>query len=170
MRALFHAALLASFCVSLGACRQIICSSRRDVGEIAALSAAIENYKADHGKYPSDPRSTELLRPNTTFDPVQYATSSRFLYRTLSGDSDGNPATRSSADTKPYYDFKYEVLSGRPYGPRTHILDPWRNSYGYSTFKAVNPESPDGNNPTFDLWSTAGGTTKEAKPKWTTNW
>ena len=52
----------------------------------------------------------------------------------------------------------------------TYFVDSWGNNLGYSTFKAVHPESPDGNNPTFDLWSTAGNKKQVDQTKWAKNW
>jgi hypothetical protein len=55
-----------------------------------------------------------------------------------------------------------------------YVRDPWGNSYGYSTSKnpIANPTgytTAVGNNPTFDLWSTANDTTG-ATVKWIKNW
>jgi hypothetical protein len=48
------------------------------------------------------------------------------------------------------------------------LTDPFGNAYGYSTANQFNPNT--GFNPTFDLWSTAGGTTTNDVPKWIKNW
>jgi hypothetical protein len=59
---------------------------------------------------------------------------------------------------------------------RTYIVDPWGNSYGYSTFKALHPQSRDGNNPTFGLWSTGdtrpvnGVNSPQGQIPWIRNW
>jgi hypothetical protein len=50
----------------------------------------------------------------------------------------------------------------------TAIADPFGNSYGYSTKMASTGNG--GYNPTFDLWSTAAGTTSNDVPKWIKNW
>jgi hypothetical protein len=55
-----------------------------------------------------------------------------------------------------------------------YIQDPFGYSYGYSTTfqhdldQGLQPTH--GYNPTFDLWSTAGGTTTSDIPKWIKNW
>src|SRR5213592_438045 len=69
--------------------------------EIAAISAALESYKADNGIYPAN-SATNSLDPTTTTDPTSssYVSASNYLYIKLSGDSDGNPATTSSSDTR----------------------------------------------------------------------
>src|SRR5215813_12140485 len=66
----------------------------RAEAEIAALSAACENYKADNGIYPRDPTantSTDALNARTMLDPgttnaTLYTAASLVLYRALSGD------------------------------------------------------------------------------------
>src|SRR6266446_596334 len=62
--------------------------------EIAAMSAACENYKADNGAYPRDPTAntaTDALNARTMLDPASanaalYTAASLVLYRALSGD------------------------------------------------------------------------------------
>src|SRR5205809_1988120 len=64
--------------------------------EIAAMSAACENYKADNSVYPRDPNAntaTDALNARTMFDPASansavYRAASLVLYRALSGDRD----------------------------------------------------------------------------------
>ncbi|PYJ99069.1 MAG: hypothetical protein DME68_04800 [Verrucomicrobia bacterium] len=50
----------------------------------------------------------------------------------------------------------------------TAIRDPFGNSYGYSTANASGAAF--GYNPTFDLWSTDGGTTTNDVAGWIKNW
>jgi prepilin-type N-terminal cleavage/methylation domain-containing protein len=153
--------------------------------EIAAMSAALESYKADNGIYPTDVTTTETLKANADpqgGNPANFVNASRFLYKKLSGDSDGNPTTSDPTnDTKNYLAFKPNMLSPNPAGPNTYIRDPFGrnpgNAYGYSTFKNVNPSDPNGNNPTFDLWSTCGETAKKSgetfqqyQQRWIKNW
>jgi hypothetical protein len=130
------------------------------VKEIAALSAALENYKFDHGHYPSDPQTTELLSPHFAGDPESCIPSSGFLYKALSGSLDGSTV---------YYTFSPEEIKTSADG-RVYIVDPWGNSLGYSTREAVHPESRGGYNPTCDLWSTSGEKVSGDKEKWITNW
>jgi type II secretory pathway pseudopilin PulG len=143
--------------------------------EIAALSAAVENYKADTGIYPYnndtnglDPRTRG--DPNDTADPT-YSNASVWLYVQLSGDSarNRNPTGKSYMQFKPNM-----LLPVGGIGTVAAIADPFGNSYGYST--AANPQAnptpagTPGYNPTFDLWSTASGTTTADAPKWIKNW
>src|SRR5947207_1895018 len=123
--------------------------------EIAAISAALESYKADNGTYPAN-NATNSLDPTTATNPTSYVTASNYLYIQLSGDSDGNPTTTSSSDTRNYFggSLKQSMLGPNPPGANTYFHDPFRNrngynSYGYSTSK--NPIA----NPT--VYSAAGG-------------
>src|SRR6266496_6230469 len=153
--------------------------------EIAAISAACENYKADNGVYPRDPTpntATDALNARTMGDPTTtlYNTASLVLYRALSGDrnldravtaADQNFNIDGTALSPPlnqlpqsYITFKPNMLSpAGGTGTVTAIADPFGNSYGYSTayqhdIDLGNPPTH-GYNPTFDLWSTAGLTT-----------
>jgi type II secretory pathway pseudopilin PulG len=145
----------------------------RAEAEIAALSAALESYKADNGIYPTDQTQTEQVNP--TASPVP-AAASLYLYEQLSGDATGTlqpPAT----GVKSYFTFKPQMLFGPkdPNGNLTsvnYIRDPFGNAYGYSTMKAANPTGTNGFNPTFDLWSTAGttGSTTSDQAQWIKNW
>jgi hypothetical protein len=149
--------------------------------EIAAMSAALENYKTDNGIYPTEASTTEMLAANLDpqgGDPANFVSASRFLYKALSGDSDGNPITSDPTnDTKSYMAFMPNMLNPNPSGPNTYIRDPFGYSYGYSTAKAANPGGANGYNPTFDLWSTCGETAKKSgetfqqyQQRWTKNW
>jgi prepilin-type N-terminal cleavage/methylation domain-containing protein len=173
--------------------------------EIAALSAALESYKADNGVYPRDDLANQVAPPwdllngaspypkattgpdgldaRVNGDPSQtiYQYASRHLYEQLSGDMDLNLSP--DAGKKSYFDFKPSMLwiipdkDGNNYG-LSHILDPFGNSYGYSTayqdwVDGGSIGTPRGYNPTFDLWST-GGTIDAANPpnqsQWIKNW
>jgi len=154
-------------------------ASARAETEIAALSAALESYKADNASYPRDPTAntaTDALNARTMFDPVNanatlYKTASLVLYRALSGDrnldrsvtaADENfnidGSTLSTPLTQPpttYFTFKPSMLSPSDQTQNVqYIRDPLGNSYGYSTAYQYDPTT--GYNPTFDLWSTAG--------------
>src|SRR5207248_10097832 len=59
----------------------------RAEAEIAAISAALENYKADNGIYPTDATTTETLDPAVTINMTYYALASLYLYKQLSGDT-----------------------------------------------------------------------------------
>jgi type II secretory pathway pseudopilin PulG len=148
--------------------------------EIAALSAALESYKADNGTYPGN-TDTNSLNPTTdvnssppTSGTNNYSKASLYLYEQLAGVTSGlrseTPSSRS------YYTFTPNMLSPKDTTKNiVGISDPFGNLYGYSTSKnpMLNPSgytAAAGNNPTFDLWSTSGGTTSSDIPKWTKNW
>src|SRR5437660_10515842 len=52
----------------------------RAEAEIAAISAALESYKADNGIYPTD-SNTNALKPNTMGDPTQTSYTNATLAR-----------------------------------------------------------------------------------------
>jgi len=142
--------------------------------EIAALSAACENYKADNAVYPNSTGTggTDGLDPSTT-NPANYEMPCRYMYGEISGDRDfdGIPDT----SVRPYMAFKEISLlradmSNPPSSSNrvTAIRDPFGNSYGYSTMKASG--GANGYNPTFDLWSIADGTAGTDQTKWIKNW
>jgi general secretion pathway protein G len=132
----------------------------RAEAEIAAMSAALESYKADNGIYPRT-SETDALDPTNT-NSSTYATASLKLYELLSGDMDDD----RSSDTKSYFAFKPNQLSPTNQTQKvTAIRDPFGNSYGYSTMKASG--GTNGYNPTFDLWSTANLTDPI---QWIKNW
>src|SRR5260221_5314257 len=54
----------------------------RAEAEIAAISAALENYKADNGVYPAD----ISVDARMSMDPSAYTTASLTLYKAISGD------------------------------------------------------------------------------------
>jgi len=134
--------------------------SRAEV-EIAAISAALESYKTDNGIYPSDTTKTDV---DPTASPTP-AAASLYLYEQLSGDSDNNRV----ADTKSYFSFKPSQLSPTD---QTHsvnaIRDPFGNTYGYSTAKAMGKSY--GYNPTYDLWSVAEASPVSNQLQWIKNW
>jgi type II secretory pathway pseudopilin PulG len=143
--------------------------------EIAAMSAALESYKADNGIYPGVVVAPATSAPSTlnptTADSSLYIPACQYLYTQLSGDSDDNPTTTSSSDTKNYLGggLRPSMLKPKPPGANTYICDPFGNPYGYSTAKASNPGGSVGNNPTYDLWSTANDTAGNTT-KWIKNW
>jgi len=145
----------------------------RAEAEIAAISAALENYKADNGVYPSTVE-TNTLKANTMGDPrgASYTSASLALYKLISGDADNS--TDRSAESKSYFTFKPNQLSPTDQTLAVlYIKDPFGHSYGYSTAKASAPTGTDGYNPTFDLWSTAGvidATSSPNQSQWIKNW
>ena len=132
----------------------------RAEAEIAALSAALENYKADSGIYPRD-SVTDNLDP-TTASLSNYDPASLKLYEYLSGDSDDN----RTPETRVYFAFKPNQLSPIDQAqPVQALRDPFSNPYGYSTMKASDP-SKNGYNATFDLWSVGDGMAGIDPSKW----
>jgi type II secretory pathway pseudopilin PulG len=154
--------------------------------EIAAISAACENYKADNSIYPRGPATsmtvgsgtipanvTDNLNAQTNGDPTSsitptYGQTSLYLYTQLSGDLVGN----QQATAKSYFAFKPQMLSTDSNGYVTAIKDPFGNSYGYSTANQANPAQ--GYNPTFDLWTTCTLTNSPPSAadqnQWIKNW
>jgi general secretion pathway protein G len=141
----------------------------RAEAEIAAISAALENYRADNGTYPTDTANgtTNTLDARTMFNPTgaQYAAASFFLYKELSGDPLGNRVPTG----KSYFSFKPNLLLPKDQAQAViAIADPFGQSYGYSTANQANPSK--GYNPTFDLWSTGGAIAGTDQAKWIKNW
>jgi prepilin-type N-terminal cleavage/methylation domain-containing protein len=135
----------------------------RAEAEIAAMSSALENYKADNGVYPV----AFSVDPRTQSNPSDYQTASLVLYKAISGDAD-NDSSRSP-EAKSYFAFRPNQLSpSDQIQAVTFIKDPFGNSYGYSTIYQM--DSTKGYNPTFDLWSTAGATADSGESGWIKNW
>jgi type II secretory pathway pseudopilin PulG len=167
--------------------------------EIAAVSAALENYRSDYAVYARD-CNTDQLAASSSGNPTTYQTASLWLYKQLSGDTNAN--LQPPLGARNYFTFRPQMLEG-PRDPNgnltgvTYIKDPFGNSYGYSTLSAnyldwqnydtcsstgcppcCPPSCPrpaaQGYNPTFDLWSTAGLTnsipTAADQNQWIKNW
>ena len=143
----------------------------RAEAEIAAMSAALESYKADNGIYPTK-SETNVLKANSTTTVSDYENASRYLYTQISGDTDGNPTTADSGRNYMSGTLKPNMLNPNPPGAGTYIRDPFGNCYGYSTVKSSAPTGSDGYNPTFDLWSTGGVTPPipTNQSQWIKNW
>ena len=136
--------------------------------EIAAMSAACENYKADNGVYPAN-SDTNALNAQTSVDPSAYQAASLYLYNALFGATAGSRTPNTGA--RSYFVFKPNMLFPADQTQTVqYIQDPFGSSYGYSTIQAATQDTTKGYNPTFDLWSTAGGTTSGDVPKWIKNW
>lgn len=135
----------------------------RAEAEIAAISAALENYKADNGVYPND-SATNSLNAQSSTNPSGYTEACAELYSGLTGDTNGDGSPDNGA--KSYMSFKSNQFGGS--GSSTYIKDPFGNSYGYSTAGQAG-QSGVGYNPTFDLWSTAGSTSSPTTG-WIKNW
>ncbi len=86
----------------------------RAEAEIAAISAALESYKADNGTYPRSAdtdNSTQAASVDPAGgNPANFLLACRYLYVALSGDSDGNPTTfqrRAGHEELPVIQAKY---------------------------------------------------------------
>jgi type II secretory pathway pseudopilin PulG len=138
--------------------------------EIAAMSAACESYKADNGVYPAN-SDTNALNAQASVDPSAYQAASLYLYNALFGATAGSRTPNTGA--RSYFVFKPNMLFPADQTQTVqYIQDPFGNSYGYSTIDnpVANSIPTPGYNPTFDLWSTGGGTTSNDVPKWIKNW
>ena len=136
----------------------------RAEAEIAAMAAALENYKADNGVYPRE-GVTDNLDVNTT-TLSNYEAPSLKLYEYLSGDSNHDRAAESNS----YFPFKPNQLNPTDQTKTvTSLRDPFGNPYAYSTMKASD-STKNGFNPTFDLWSVADGAPGTDQTKWIKNW
>ncbi len=125
----------------------------RAEAEIAAISAALENYKADNGVYP------------------QYAgsgTGAHALYQALAGDGNndigGNILSTGvpASSAKSYMALKPNMMKPNPPNDTTVLIDPFGDEYRYRTASAVNP--------TFDLWSIANANPPAGENQWIKNW
>src|SRR5438045_5831728 len=133
----------------------------RAEAEIAAMSAALESYKADNGIYPSD---TTLTDVDATASPTP-AAASLYLYEQLSGDTDNDRIPQA----KSYFSFRPNQLGPIDQAQKiAFIRDPFGNAYGYSTAKAQGKAY--GYNPTYDLWSVADANPVPNQIQWIKNW
>jgi len=134
--------------------------------EIAAMSAALESYKADNAAYARD-ANTDALDARATIDMTNYQAASQYLYGQLAGDPDFDGVPNTNA--KSYMQFKPNML-GRDASNKVYPRDPFGNAYGYSTIQSAMQDTTKGYNPTFDLWSTVGQTTGTDPTQWIKNW
>jgi type II secretory pathway pseudopilin PulG len=154
--------ILAGLVLSVAGYVQRKGASSRAQSEIAAMSSALESYKADNGAYPedngtSDSKYTDNLDPRatTSYNPSAYTNAGLVLYRALSGDrnldgtNDSN-VIASSLDVKldvggatlspaltaqipVYYPFKSSQLQTSSTGTVTALIDPFGYPYGFGT-------------------------------------
>jgi len=120
----------------------------RAEAEIAALSAALESYKADNGDYPP-------LTNGSSSGTATPGTGQLYLLRGALAPTSG----------KVYFEFTKGMGNSTTYSKETNqpILDPFGEGYGYmypgsSTRSGTN---------FFDLWSRAGTTNTN---QWIKNW
>jgi prepilin-type N-terminal cleavage/methylation domain-containing protein len=121
----------------------------RAEAEIAALSAALESYKADMGDYPAQTNTNASTGNN------------RFLRAALAPDGTNSLNTLN----KVYFEFSKRMGTNANLSRNTNenIIDPFGNRYGYQYPGNTNRS---GSN-FFDLWSTAGSTNIN---QWIKNW
>ena len=147
-------AILAALVLSTAGYVQKKGATSRAEGEIAALSAALESYKADMGDYPTGTNGSA----SGTAAP---GTNNAFLRAALApkGSNSLNPLN------KIYFEFSGGMTPGGKYTNATNVavLDPFGEGYGYMYPGATNRS---GSN-FFDLWSRAGTTNTNA---WIKNW
>jgi prepilin-type N-terminal cleavage/methylation domain-containing protein len=189
-------AVIASLVVAVaGLVNQKAAKSRAD-GEIHAISAACESYKADNGTYPQNKDTDELdPRKDAVATEKKYKDASQYLYSQLSGDllPEGAPDGKPEDANKTYFEFKKDNLDIDGEEVK-YIQDPFGQSYGYSTaaaqaeaeFRETLRKKPGSSRPSntpgynsasFDLWSTGGLTTKGKstggdvdQTRWVKNW
>jgi general secretion pathway protein G len=127
-------------------------ATSRAEAEVAALSAALESYKADMGDYPPGTNANSGQNPGTA---------NKFLREALAPDGTNslNPMN------KVYFEFPAGMGNNKadPSATNQPVLDPFGNGYGYQ-YKGDPNRS--GTN-FFDLWSTSGTTNTDA---WIKNW
>jgi type II secretory pathway pseudopilin PulG len=190
--------VLAGLIISVAGFVNTKAAREKALAQIKNYSLQSDAYKLDNGTVPQN-ADTDLLDARMHFSPVGgssgtlYQNASRYLYSCLSGDLDPalRPDYKPEAGNKVYYGFKRDELNCQKNADGAiqsvnYIQDPFGNCYGYSTIgaKAENdyreklkldsstarPDQPQGYNPTFDLWSTGGGTTQSQAAKWVKNW
>jgi prepilin-type N-terminal cleavage/methylation domain-containing protein len=133
---------------------------------IKALGGSIDKYELDNGVYPASGSddAASRLDPRATANPSSYVSAIRELGDELYNE---DPNLNYLKGFKP----STVVISSDTV---RQILDPWGNSYGYST--ARNRELREGltpsmgYNPTYDLWSTANKSAVGASDAWISNW
>lgn len=182
-------------------------ASSRTQAEIKAIEGAINNYQVDNGTVPRDRTATDRLDARMEASQggnagTSYQTASLYLFRALSGYYDMSGATPALASNqKVYFPWKpaqiFPATAAAANGTITpasvkYVLDPFGQSYGYSTIGAAQAEAAastanagtpppvqtQGFNPTFDLWSTGGYGPGKPYPSgstdkstfWITNW
>ncbi len=194
-------AILSGLILSIAGLVQGKGNRARAEADKVALSGACEAYRTDNGGYPQDNPSsgtsvTDTLDPRLNFSPSStasptYASTSLFLYKQLTGDTNANGKIDAGETAVKYAAefFKPNKFNAdyKTSGIITYISDPFGYSYGYSTaglkaeqdFRVNLQTNPcasrttyKGYNQTYDQWSTAGSTaaTNLDQAKWIKNW
>ena len=135
-------AILAGLVLQTAGYAQKKAARSRAEAEIAALSAALENYKSDIGDYPAGTNSTTSSSGNNAFLRAKLAPKSM----------------------KVYFEFSKKMGTNSNISETNQsILDPFGNAYGY---QYPGDSTRSGSN-FFDLWSTAGTNNTS---QWIKNW
>lgn len=141
-------AILAGLVLQAAGYAQKKAARSRAEAEIAALSAALENYKSDNGDYPK-------LTNGSSSGTATPGTNQLYILRGALAPTNG----------KVYFEFNKGMGNSTTYSTSTNqpILDPFGEGYGYiypgnSTRSGTN---------FFDLWSRAGTTNTN---QWIKNW
>ena len=135
-------AILAGLVLQTAGYAQKKAARSRAEAEIAALSAALENYKSDIGDYPSGTNTTNTSSGNNAFLRAKLAPKSMKVYFEFSKKMGTNVDVSETNQS---------------------ILDPFGNAYGY---QYPGNSTRSGTN-FFDLWSSGGGTSSN---QWIKNW
>ena len=166
----------------------------RAIGEIKAMTSALEAYKVDNGIYPFTNSAlsyqmsgTLLTNPSPNFpylystkdgSSAEYIANSQVLYLGLSGQTNFSdvPASGASAN-RAYMSFNISQIASPT--ANSYVKDSWNYAYGYSIGTpagAGTPQYPINGLGFFDLWSTGGVTVAKvtATPSltnaWISNW
>jgi general secretion pathway protein G len=148
--------ILAGLVLSISSYVQNKGARARAETEIAAMSAALESYKADNGTYPA----------HTAGSGGAHA-----IYQALTGDGNdaiGGPIASTGlagSAGKSYMSLRPNMQKPNPPDSSTRVVDPWGFDYNYV--------SPGTNNPTFDLWSTGppvASPSPTPQTQWIKNW
>ena len=129
--------------------------------EIAAMSAACENYKADNGVYPSNADTNGLDAQNDPWKSQRLPDDPSLLYRlqcTVRGGLSGDSSNDRTPTGKSYMAFKPNMLF--PADGRRKLCTAIARSIWQQLRLLDDPgcrrirHRRSGYNPTFDLWST----------------
>jgi len=146
-------AILAGLVLRIAAGVQDSANRKRAINEMAALTTALEGYKAEYGDYP--------LGDNANGESVPRENS--FLRHALSG-ATNDVAMEVNPNRKVFMDFQKNMGNKEdPSDIDQPVLDPYGEPYGYTFPGSV---ERNGTNQ-FDLWSRSSSTNVE---QWIHNW
>lgn len=145
-------AILAGIVLNTAGYIQKKAARSRAEAEIAALSAALESYKADMGDYPRGTNTSTSSGTNS------------FLRAALAPDG----ANALNSLNKVYFEFSKGMGTNTTLSRDTNevVIDPFGNRYGY---QYPGNATRSGTN-FFDLWSTGGANPATDTNQWIKNW